>query len=245
MSVISSINRNAIPTAINKEDVSYKAIIGQDPFTPNVTIVDSSDFNCGALCNEIEFLNLESAYFYNSMMIDSASGTELEDLINSFIDLPRRGTSETDDLYRTRFKAIVAQKTNYGRQTKWSIIDAISYFVDRSSISINEYPDTNPYYFEVRIIGTISFTNTMFFDYSYLDNSYLGGIGAGPIVTFIKDIINRIRPVGTTFNVYFVVPNSITTTTATRIGSVIKTYLTSSRIKNSYTLTTTTSSVIS
>ena len=54
MSMIQLFNRN-ISAKIDTNDVAYEAWIGADPFTPEMTIVDSEAFNCGAVCNELEF----------------------------------------------------------------------------------------------------------------------------------------------------------------------------------------------
>lgn len=244
MSFIERINENSIPRFVNREDTVYKALFGQSPFTPNATILTSSDYNCGALCDELEFADLSLKYFTNSMALDSSGGLELDDLINTFIKLPRRGSIETDASYRSRFKAIVTDKTYTKRTNKWSIIKAISYFVAEDKISVIEWFDTKVNYFELRVVGVISYINTMFLDSSYLDNSYVGGVGAGPISTFITEIIQRIKSAGIDFNVYFVVQESITTNIDLIVGSVIKTFSIAAVCKNSGSTTTTIASTV-
>ena len=85
MKMIDVFNRT-ISNAINKEGDFYKTWIGESPFTPEVTIVDSDDFNCGALCNELEFARTVSNYYVQSFDLDLAEDDELADLIEAFID---------------------------------------------------------------------------------------------------------------------------------------------------------------
>ena len=79
MTVIDEINQTSISNAINKGvgNSAYNAIIGKSPFTPNPVIVESSDFNCGALANEIEYARLVSDYYINAIDPNKASGKEL------------------------------------------------------------------------------------------------------------------------------------------------------------------------
>jgi hypothetical protein len=134
---------SAISNALSKTDEFYQTLIGQDPFTPEATIIDSEDINCGALCNELEFARVVSDYYVESLDLDLAEDDNLESLVAAFIDLPRRSPIEADAAYRLRFKFIVVQKSNSKRTTRWAILDAISYFIaDMSTVQILEFFST-------------------------------------------------------------------------------------------------------
>jgi len=222
MSIIERINSN-IPKPINKTGVVYQAVMGQDPFTPEITIVDSADFNCGAVANELEFLQLFADYMIDSTVIDTASCDELETLIWALINLPRRGQIESDAVYRSRFKAILTERTNPSRTTKWAIVDALSHVLDASKIEVVEFFDSYNLYFEVRFSGAYDFEEVMFIDNletGYLDNNYLGGVGIGAPVTYVSELINRIRAVGVDHLVRLVLKTSILKTVDAKIGTV-------------------------
>jgi hypothetical protein len=222
MSIIERINAN-IPKPISKTGEVYQAVMGRDPFTPEVTIVDSEDINCGAIANELEFLQLFADYMIDSTVIDTASGGELETLIWALIDLPRRGQLETDAVYRARFKAILTEKTNLSRTTKWAIVDALSHVLDVSKIEVVEFFDAYNLYFEVRFSGAYDFDDILFVDNletGYLDNNYLGGVGIGSPVTYVNEIINRIRAAGVDYLVRLVLKTGILKTVDANIGKV-------------------------
>lgn len=220
MSFIEEINEQAIPSSvINTGNTYYKAIIGQYPFTPAATIVDPTSFNCGALCNELEYANLAVAYFVDSMFIGQAGGNELDTLVSSFIDLPRQGSVETDSAYRTRFEAIVSANGWPTRTTKWAIIEALSYYADVSSIAIIEWFDTGSMNFQVRIAGASTTTNAMFLDNTYLDGgTFLGGAGIGVTTQYISDIVKHIKAAGVNYSVAVVSRSTISTTTQSYVG---------------------------
>src|SRR3989304_7656369 len=156
MNVIDLFN-TAVSAKINKHDLLYETWFGKIDFTPEVIIIDSEDFNCGAICNEFEYARLVSQYFIDSFDIDKAEGGELTDLILRFIDLPRRGSFESDESYRSRFKFIVVQNSNEARTTKWAILDALKYYIPNVSenVQIVENFDSSNLYFQIRIEGEI------------------------------------------------------------------------------------------
>jgi hypothetical protein len=224
MSIIERINTH-IPKPISKTGEIYRTVIGQDPFTPELTVIESADFNCGALANELEFLNLFGEYFVDSTVIDSASGGELESLIFSLVDLSRRGSIESDTVFRNRFKGLLTEKTNPSRVTKWAIRDALSHFLDVNNIEVLELFDSYNCYFEVRFNGGYGFEDVMFVDSpstGYLDSSYIGGISIGSPVTYVGEILERIKAAGVEFLIRLVLRGSVLKTSNARIGSVQK-----------------------
>lgn len=224
---IERINSQGIPSnVLNTGNPIYQALIGQNPFYPTITIVESSDFRCGALCNELEFSNLTVNYFVDSMMLADAGGNELDTLIDSFIDLPRLGSIESDESYRTRFQAIVTENTWPTRTTPWAIINALSYYAPIEDIRIIEWFGQKAYpYFQVRITGTTTTTNTAFYDSNFFyDNSYYGGVGVGVTSSFLYSIIERIKAAGVSFDIFLVVTPSQTIAINATVGTANYSY---------------------
>jgi hypothetical protein len=223
MSMISLFNSTVSP-AINKGDAVYKALIGDEEFVPETVIVDSADYNCGALCNELELAREVCTVEAKSLNIDIASGEELDEVVTAFLDLPRRGNVESDTTYRNRFKFLVTQNTNPSRCTRWAIIDAIRHFIsDARSIQIVERFDSSNLYFQVRIEGTDNTEGLLFIDSTvqgYLDNNFIGGVGVGAVITYLGFMLNRIKAAGVDFDILFISQTGIEKTGYAVIGTV-------------------------
>lgn len=223
MGTITTFNK-AVSDAINKTDETYVAIIGSEDSTPEPVIVDSYDYNCGALCNELEYLRAVSNYYVQSFDLDIAEGENLDLLVNTFIDLPRRNRGEDDDIYRKRFRAIAIEQSNPRRTTKWAILDALSYFItDPTKIQVIELFGSQNLYFQVRIEGAQDLSETIFLDneeQAYLDQNYVGGEGIGAIISYVGEIVDRIRAAGVDFDILFISQGSFFKTSDTLIGTV-------------------------
>lgn len=224
MSMIDTFNR-AISDAINKENADYVAIIGAEDFTPEATIVDSADFNCGALCNELEFLRAVSNYYIQSFDLDIAEGDNLDALINAFIDLPRRNRGEPDATYRKRFRSIVNQQLNPSRTTKWAIADALSYFIGDpdQNLQVIELWESSTGFFELRIEGAVSFEDAIFMNnvnQAYMNQNFVGGEGVGEVISYIGEIVDRIKAAGVDYDVVFIKQYRVTKTVDVIIGTV-------------------------
>lgn len=248
MSVISTIN-STISNRINKKGSFYETFVGQDPFTPESVILESSDFNCGAISNELEFARTVSRYFVKSLLIEHAENEELEDLFQTFIDLPRRNIAETDDTYRRRFRAIVVEAVNPSRTTRWAIIDAVNYFInDKTKIQVIEPFDRSYPYFNIRFEGVettegvLTLNNTSF---GFLDQHYMGGVGIGGAVSFVGEIIDRVRAAGVDYDVSFIIQNSTSLEAAAVIGAVQKYLESAATVQSSRTITVSSSAVVS
>jgi hypothetical protein len=74
MSMVETFN-STVSDAINKRGEFYEILIGSEQFTPESDIDESSDFNCGALCNELEYMRRVSQYFYQSFDLNMLRGT--------------------------------------------------------------------------------------------------------------------------------------------------------------------------
>lgn len=235
---------SAVSDAVNKNADFYKAWIGETPFTPAVQILQSSDVNCGAVCNELEFGREITDYFVESLDIDRAEDDELAVLINGFIDMPRRGNFESDVVFRNRYKFIVMDQANPKRTTKWAILDALRYFIADvdTIVQIVEQFDTSNLYFQVRIEGIQSTTDIIFLNNTgtaWLDQNYIGGPSIGAVVTYVGELLDRIKAAGVDYDILFINQDRFTKTSDMYIGTV-QMYKTSiSRIKASIQLTST------
>jgi hypothetical protein len=224
MSSINLFNKNVSDT-INKHDSFYETWFGKEEFVPEVTVVTSADFNCGALCNELEYARLVSDYYVKSLDIGTAEHGELESLINAFIDLPRRGKVESDATFRNRFNFLVVDQVGQRRITRKAILDAIRYFVAdvTNSVQLIEPFDSKNLYFQIRIEGSIDTSETITLDnisFGYLDQNYLGGPTLGEINSYLAELIDRIKAAGVDFDMLFVEQNRTTKTCAAFIGAV-------------------------
>lgn len=218
---IDRLNSN-IPKPVNKNSPAYQSIFGVTPFIPNVTILQPSDFNCGAVANALEFVNLFGQNYVSSMIPANASGADLQTVVMSFINLPRRGSAESDSVYQARFGSLVTQLTNPGRATKWAIRDALSYFIPKASISIVEFFDAHNLYFQVRVSGAVDYGHALVLDsltQGFLDNFYVFGVGTGASITYLQDIVSRIKAAGVQFIILTVLTNSINLSSFAKIGT--------------------------
>jgi hypothetical protein len=222
MNVIEEINRIAISGSINKSptNVAYCAIIGKEEFTPSTIIVSSSDFDCGALSNELEYARLATDYYVNALDPSSAEGDDLELVVDRYTDLPRLGSIESDVSYRDRFSAIITQNAYPSRCNSWSIINALASFMDIANIKVVEPFDSNNMYFQVRLsehtltVKVLALNNPLT---GFLDNDYLGGESIGMPISTLSAIVQRIKAGGVDFDVISVKTRQLTTS----IGSTV------------------------
>jgi len=216
-SMIETFN-STISKAINKYGPMYVVLFGEIDFTSTVPTLDSEDVNCGALCNELEFARLQTTEATESLTIDGAETDLLDILVETFVRLPRRGTFETDEEYRQRFKCLVKEQTNYRRHTRWAIIDALREFgIAADAIQLIEPFSSTSNYFELRLTSTEAPTDyTLFLDNDvtngYMDQYYVGGVGVGYIETFLTEMLNRIKAAGVDYDVRMVQRGSIDAT---------------------------------
>lgn len=218
-----------LPKRINRGGSVHTALVGQEDFIPESTISDSSNFNCGALCNEFEFARKVTRYYASALRIDNAEGEELDALITNLIDLPRRSRSEEDAVYRSRFKFLVVAKTNYRRITKWSILDSVSYFILPENVEIVEPFNDRGQYFQVRLKGIELSEGALSLDDEvdgYLDNNFLAGPGIGAEVSYIGALVDRVKAAGVDFDLLFISQYQTSLTSDMRIGTVQR-YMTS------------------
>ncbi len=225
MSMIKTFNR-AVSKAVNRNDETYQALFGQEDAVPEITIEESSDFNSGALANELEFLRSVSNYYIQSFDLDVAESDNLDELVNAFINLPRRNRGEEDQVFRNRFRSLVVQQTYPRRTNRWAIIQAISHFIDDlTTVQVIENFDNNNMYFEIRIEGGVDYDTSLFVsdtDQGYVDQNFVGGEGIGPIITYLGTIIERIKASGVDFDIVFIRQDRFIKTVDIHVGSVQK-----------------------
>jgi hypothetical protein len=223
MGIISTFNKT-ISNFINKNGEFYTALVGTEDFTPESVIDESSDFNCGALCNELEYLRTVSNYYVQSFDLDIAEDENLDILVNAFLNLPRRNREEEDEIYRNRYRAIAIQQSNPRRTTRWAIIDALTYFIaDADTIQIVEPFDSNNLYFEIRIEGAQDLTTVIFLNNTnqgYLNQNFVGGDGVGGVISYVGSIVDRIRAAGVDFDIIFIKQFRFTKTIDAFVGAI-------------------------
>lgn len=209
---------------INKTDSLYTNLFGDTDYTPVTPLVDSEDVNCGAVINEFEWAKLECWKLVSALSIDVATSQELDTVINSVIDLSRRGDIEADSTYRKRFRFLVTDKTNTRRITKWSILDAISYFIaDMDTVQLIEPFDSENCYFQIRIEGVVSYDDIIFLgnpDQGYVSQNFIGGAGVGEVITYLGALVQRVKAAGVDFDILFIAQGRLTKTADATIGSI-------------------------
>lgn len=236
MSAIDLFN-SSVSDYINKSETLYESWFGKTSFVPETTIIESKDFNCGAVCNELEFARVVTQYYVKSLDIDFAEHNELEALINGFINLPRRGRVESDLTFRNRFKFLVVDNLNKRRVTKWSILDAIKYFIAGTddSVQLIEQFDSKNLYFQIRVEGVVDVSAALTFDstvYGFLDQFFLSGPSLGEVNTYLTELLKRIKAAGIDFDVIFIEQDRVNKLSNAFIGTIQVYKQSAARIKN-------------
>jgi len=140
--IIETLN-DRMPKLINISDEIYESLFGKLNFVPNTPIAESDDFQCGAICNELEYLRGYIDRMSATINIDNMTGTLLDTVVEFFTHLIRIW-DETDTNLLNRFYALIRRNANPRWVTIWSMIDAFSYFFDKGSIyAVENYVETN------------------------------------------------------------------------------------------------------
>ena len=126
-----------MPALVDISDEVYEALFGKINFVPNSLIATSDDYQCGAICNELEYLRGYINRMSASTNIDNMEGTLLDTIVDFFTHLVRIW-DETDANLLNRFHALIRRKANPRWMTTWSMMDAFSYFFDKASIYLIE-----------------------------------------------------------------------------------------------------------
>lgn len=131
MSQISEVNEHIL-TKILKNDPFYEALWGKEDFTPEVTIVDPDDYNCGAICNQLEWV-----YDY----IREITESDLDNLAEPYIDVIvyfftglKRFENEPDVDFLRRMESFLIREDTWRSErfgTPWDIKNVFSYYLDR------------------------------------------------------------------------------------------------------------------
>jgi hypothetical protein len=133
MSQIQEINAQIL-SAISKTDEFYEALMGKEDFTPNPVIETPDDYNCGAIANQLEYIN----DFVRDLT--SQNFSELKepyvDIVVYFFSLLKRFPGEETELLINRMKSILIRDgvdyrpDNIG--TPWDILNVFAYYIDRT-----------------------------------------------------------------------------------------------------------------
>lgn len=180
--IIDSLNAR-MPQYLNKTSPEYQAIFGRTTYTPNDPITESSDYNCGAVANELEYLRGYVGRLVDSLDVSKAEGLYLEKIIYFMLFLERI-VGEEDETLRDRFYAMVRRQGNLRWCTTWSIRDVFSYFFSSESIYVLEN------YIETSLASNGDFelgSGNTFTDWS------AGESGASVIVEETSDVFDKAR----------------------------------------------------
>lgn len=150
LSKIIDIINNKMAQLVNRDGVTYKAIVGTPIYTENDPIETSADYNCGAIANEFELLRAYIDQLMSYFDIESAEEVYLEILADFLLGLERIFDEEDDDL-RNRLCAYLRRDDNPRWMPIWSMMDIFSYFFDAANI----YYEEN--YIEVDLISNGGF----------------------------------------------------------------------------------------
>ena len=131
MSQIEEINEQIV-TRIDKNDEFYLALWGNEVFTPTDPIVNINDFNCGAICNALEYLYAFVTEITNDDF-DTISDPCLDIIVFFFVALRRFGGESDADLVK-RMQSILVREADWRSErmgTGWDLLNVFSYYVSR------------------------------------------------------------------------------------------------------------------
>lgn len=191
MSQIKEIN-DKILSAINKENPFYQALWGKEDFTPAMNPLVPNDYDCGAICNQLEYLY---------QWIEEISKLELADIpepyiltmIYFFVKLEKFNSETVESFLDRAFSLLVRdgkfRSTTWG--TPWDILNVFSYYLDRESV----YYIKNMVVTDIMVNG--SFEDPISSEWSFtpagdrsLNNAFIGAykIDFAAIDTLSQDI---------------------------------------------------------
>ena len=136
MSIIENLNKN-MPALLNRETDEYKAVFGDEEFSPTLPAEHSSDYSCGAIANELEFLKSYVKMMYESIEVENATSEELELLAKFFLNM-ERDTDESDAELINKLLSLLRRKNFANWMVKWVIKKVFSYYFDESNIFVIE-----------------------------------------------------------------------------------------------------------
>lgn len=134
--MIDIINRG-ISNLVNKTSDVYEAFIGKEEYIPNSPIVESSDYNCGAIANEAELLRTFVNQLISYFDVEEAEGRYLEILTSFFLSIERI-FDESDANLRNRLIAYLQRKENPRWDTPWGLRDIFKYFFTTADVLFEE-----------------------------------------------------------------------------------------------------------
>ena len=134
MSIIEDINK-LILTGINKEGEIYKVLWGDVSFTPDPVISEPNDYNCGSICNQLE-------YFYE--WIREVTSETLEDIPSPFILIMAYFFSKVKPFVGESIGSVLRRAMSFLVHegdwrsetwgTPWDIKNVLGYYMDRNAL---------------------------------------------------------------------------------------------------------------
>lgn len=132
MSQITEINKQILEKIL-KTDEFYEVFWGKVDFFPESVIAEPNDFNCGAFCNQLEYL-----YEF----IREATNPDLDTLVDPYVDIVvyfftgiKRNGGETDVSLLERMRSLIVRECDWVSErfgTPWDILNVFCTYIDRS-----------------------------------------------------------------------------------------------------------------
>lgn len=144
MSIIQNLNNN-MPSFLNIEDSDYKKLFGKYPFTSLNPIEKSSDINCGAISNELEFFKQIAEDLSAKGEVETWDSNVLDVVIPFFIDT-LRNLGELDSQYVNRLYFFLRRGGFSVWCSKHSLLGALSHVLilkKENLYIIENYVETN------------------------------------------------------------------------------------------------------
>jgi hypothetical protein len=134
--IIDELN-DRLPALLYRDGVAYQALFGKSFYTPNIPILSSSDYNCGAIAHELEYLRGYIDFVTACYSLEQSSGTYLDDLAWFFLSL-ERAPLEGDEPFFNRIYSLLRRAGNLRWQTSLGMLDVFSYYFDKLLLYLEE-----------------------------------------------------------------------------------------------------------
>lgn len=122
-----------MPASIDVTKQFFKAMWGKTDYTPQGTITQSSDYNCGAIANEFEYLRAFFKYLTRADDLSDYSAPYLDELAEFFVDLTRQ-FQESDASLVNRVYSLIRRNGNLSWMTIHCMVDVLAYYFNRDNI---------------------------------------------------------------------------------------------------------------
>tara|TARA_Y100000310_G_C20653736_1_gene800860 strand:+ start:417 stop:2024 length:1608 start_codon:yes stop_codon:yes gene_type:complete len=126
-----------MPQLINPDSAEYKALFGDEAFVPLTPISTSADYKCGAVSNELEYLDDYIAQLVGGFDPDNAVAGDLDIIVKTLSNLERI-FDEADSALLNRVYSLLRRNGNDRWNTKWALRDAMKHFWPTNTMYIEQ-----------------------------------------------------------------------------------------------------------